>query len=57
MAIGGGKTRSVFDKYSIVSPNDVAKAGRKLELFHSQKVGDKTGTVCAEMQQSGSPIN
>jgi len=56
-AIGGWKTRSVFDRYSIVSPNDVAEAGRKLELFHSQKVGDKTGTVCTEMQQSGSPIN
>jgi integrase len=54
MKIGGWKTRSVFDRYSIVSPKNVAEAGRKLELFHSQKVGDISGTDCTEMQQAGS---
>jgi integrase len=52
MAIGGWKTRSVFDRYAIVSPKDVVEAGRKLELFHSQKVGDNSGTECTEMQQA-----
>jgi hypothetical protein len=45
MAIGGWKTRSVFDRCSIVSPKDVAEAGGKLELFHSQK----TGQCCTKM--------
>jgi hypothetical protein len=47
MQIGGWKTRSVFDRYSIVSPKDVADAGRKLEIFHGQQVGGN----CTEMQQ------
>ncbi len=46
--ISGHKTRSVFDRYNIVSPTDVAEAGRKLEIFHSQKVGDISGTNEAE---------
>lgn len=57
MQIGGWKTRSVFDRYSIVSPKDVAEAGRKLEQFHSQKVGDNSGTDCTEMQQAASTTN
>jgi integrase len=57
MQIGGWKTRSVFDRYSIVSPKDVAEAGRKLEAFHSQKVGDNSGPECTEMQQASSATN
>jgi integrase len=57
MQIGGWKTRSVFDRYSIVSPKDVAEAGRKLEAFHSRKVGDNSGTECTEMQQAVSVPN
>jgi integrase len=45
MAIGGWKTRSVFDRYNIVSANDLAEAGRKLGIFHGKNVGDKTGTI------------
>jgi integrase len=51
MAIGGWKTRSVFDRYTIVSPKDVAEAGRKLAEFHGEKVGDKTGTISPTPQQ------
>jgi len=51
MAIGGWKTRSVFDRYKINSRRDFLEAGRKLELFHSQKVGDNSGTDCTEVQQ------
>lgn len=39
MAIGGWKTRSVFDRYKINSRKDFVDAGRKLELFHSQSWG------------------
>jgi len=46
--------RSVFDRYSIVSPKDVTEAGRKLEAFRSQKVGYNSGTECTEMQQVNS---
>lgn len=38
MRISGHKTRSVFDRYNIVSQNDLAEAGRKLGIFHDQKV-------------------
>jgi hypothetical protein len=51
MAIGGWKTRSVFNRYTIVSPRDVVEAGRKLEFSHSQKVGDKSGTIDASVHQ------
>jgi integrase len=37
--ISGHKTRSVFDRYNIVSSSDVEEAGRKLAAFH--EVGDK----------------
>ena len=52
MQIGGWKTRSVFDRYSIVSPKDLAEAGRKLESFHSQRVGHNSGTECSEIQRA-----
>lgn len=57
MSISGHKTRSVFERYNIVSQNDVAEAGRKLEVFHSQKVGDKTGTMLHQNVAAGSSIN
>ena len=52
MSISGHKTRSVFDRYNITSGKDISEAGKKLELFHSQKsFGDISGTMCTEMQQ------
>jgi integrase len=44
MMISGHLTRSVFERYNIRGRKDVAEAGKKLELFHSQN-GDKTGTA------------
>jgi integrase len=43
MGITGHLTRSVFDRYNIVSESDIMEAGRKLALFHEN--GDKTGTA------------
>jgi len=47
---GGWCTRSIFDRYSIVSPKDV-EAGLEPEFFHGRKLGSNLGTVCTEMQQ------
>ena len=50
--ISGHKTRSVFDRYNIVSEGDVAEAGRKLAAFHEViKVSDSSVTVEAKGQQ------
>jgi len=38
MKIGGWRTRSVFERYAIVSRNDIADA--MLKLQHSEKVND-----------------
>lgn len=42
MAIGGWKTRSMFDRYNITSEADVLEAGRKLEQYLSQEPGCQT---------------
>jgi len=57
MAIGGWKTRSVFDRYKINSRKNFVDAGRKLENFHSQKVGDISGTIEHQAETADSPIN
>jgi integrase len=57
MRIGGWKTRSVFDRYTIVSPNDITEAGRKLEIFHGLKVGDNSGTIGTIKTTGNPPVN
>jgi integrase len=58
MSISGHRTRSVFERYNIVSQNDVAEAGRKLAAFHDAgKFGDISGTESTKLQQVSSPIN
>lgn len=44
MQISGHKTRSVFDRYNIVSDRDIAEAAAKLER-HLEALGTITGTV------------
>jgi integrase len=44
MQITGHKTRSVFDRYNIVSERDIREAGQKMERFLAEK-GTKTGTI------------
>jgi integrase len=50
MRISGHKTRSVFDRYNIVSQSDLAEAGRKLGMCHEQKNGHILGTISKEQQ-------
>lgn len=37
MQIGGWRTRSVFDRYAIITENDIADAMRKLDADHRQR--------------------
>jgi hypothetical protein len=37
MEISGHRTRSVFERYNIVSPADIREAGRKLTAFHAEQ--------------------
>lgn len=48
MEITGHKTRSVFERYNIVSGRDVADAGRKLEAFQAAENGHNLGTNRAQ---------
>jgi len=55
--ISGHLTRSVFERYNITSGADVVEAGRKLELFHSRRVGDVSGTERDKVQQVPPVVN
>ena len=51
MKIGGWRTRSVFERYAIVSQTDIAEAMRKLEV---QQNGHSFGHSGAEEDDSSS---
>jgi len=55
--ISGHLTRSIFERYNIVSPTDVTDAGRKLAVFHGQKVGDNSGTIQSTPIPANAPVN
>ena len=46
MKLSGHKTRNIFDRYNIVSPNDLKQASTKMEAYlQSQNHGHNLGTV------------
>jgi integrase len=46
MTISGHKTRSVFDRYNIVNPDDLKQASGKMEQYlRSQNHGHNLGTI------------
>jgi len=46
MTISGHKTRSVFDRYNIVNPDDLRDASTKMEVYlRSQNHGHNLGTI------------
>src|SRR5207245_1869961 len=45
MEISGHRTRSIFDRYSIVGGRELAEAGQKLEQRLNQSLGTISGTI------------
>jgi hypothetical protein len=66
MKIGGWRTRSVFDRYAIVSQGDIADAMRKLEAGQQREAktaqeqadqfGQSLGRVTPESKNSRSSL-
>jgi integrase len=57
MAISGHKTRSVFDRYNIVSGADLDVARAQMANYYDrEKVGDNSGTIVSQPESAELPV-
>lgn len=52
MLVGGHLTRSVFDRYHIVSPNDLTEAARKIEIHQEREMAAQRKSQDPDFGQS-----
>jgi hypothetical protein len=57
MMISGHQTRSVFERYNIVSEEDLKLAAIKREGYHQSSTGTVSGTVTPLRKKKGSDQN
>jgi integrase len=57
MAIGGWKTRTVFDRYSIIRQDDISLAMQKFQRADAPEISFSDNPVTIEAPATGAPVN
>ncbi len=57
MMVSGHKTRSVFDRYNIVSDTDLRLAAQKTETYLRAQMGTMSGTGTKIEKKRGKAVN
>jgi integrase len=57
MAIGGWKTRTVFDRYSIIRQDDIALAMKKFQRADAPEINFSDNPVTIDVPATGAPVN